>query len=146
MNVPLTCHILDTVSGKPAADVVCSVSELLLNDDNTDAGTVESEFQFALGKTNSDGRVTQWVFEPNPSERSRLRELGIIEQSANKLDWQVLKPGHYKIRFHVGKYFRQKKETSFFPFVDIVFEVSDTRHYHIPLLLSNFGYTTYRGS
>ncbi|QEU59826.1 hypothetical protein KDRO_C03480 [Kluyveromyces lactis] len=145
MPVPLTCHILDTVSGKPAASVVCTVSHLTLNSDN-DTAIIESESQFAIAKTNADGRVTQWIFKPDPSERSHLRELGVVETSTGKLEWQSLKPGIYKIRFHTGNYFKQKKEPSFFPFVDIVFEVSDTRHYHIPLLLSNYGYSTYRGS
>lgn len=87
MSVPLTCHILDTVSGKPAESVVCMVSHLTLNSDN-DTAIIESESQFAIAKTNADGRVTQWIFKPDPSERSHLRELGVVETSTGKLEWQ----------------------------------------------------------
>jgi 5-hydroxyisourate hydrolase len=49
-----------------------------------------------------------------------------------------LERGTYKIRFDV--------KTPFFPYVEIVFNVTDARHHHVPLLLSPFGYSTYRGS
>lgn len=145
MPSPLTCHILDTVSGKPATNVVCAVYKLDLDNDTNNA-IIKGETQVALAKTNDDGRVTEWVFEPSPAMRSELRNLGILEKTPEKLEWDTLQKGFYKIRFHTGSYFKQKNAKSFFPFVDIVFEVSDARHYHIPLLLSSYGYTTYRGS
>lgn len=54
-----------------------------------------------------------------------------------------LTPGVYKLKFEVKDYF---KEDVFFPFVEVVFYVSKGEHYHVPLLLSPFGYSTYRGS
>ena len=55
--------------------------------------------------------------------------------------------GYYKMRFGVGGYFASKGMDTFFPFAEVVFEVADpSTHYHIPLLLSPYGYTTYRGS
>jgi 5-hydroxyisourate hydrolase len=42
--------------------------------------------------------------------------------------------------------FRQQHTTGFYPFVDICFVVADDTHYHVPLLLNPFGYSTYRGS
>lgn len=55
--------------------------------------------------------------------------------------------GRYKIHFDVDKYFTLKRIDTMFPFIEIVFDVKKpTTHYHIPLLLSPFGYTTYRGT
>lgn len=52
-------------------------------------------------------------------------------------------PGTYRLTFGIGDY----NPGGFFPAVTIVFRVEDTeQHYHVPLLLSPFGYTTYRGS
>ena len=56
-------------------------------------------------------------------------------------------PGVYRLRFELEEYFRKQGVPAFYPFADIVFEVRDpSEHYHVPLLLSPFGYSTYRGS
>jgi 5-hydroxyisourate hydrolase len=56
-------------------------------------------------------------------------------------------PGAYRIRFHTGAYFAAHHQTGFFPVVEIQFLVVDgAQHYHVPLLLSPYGYSTYRGS
>lgn len=53
----------------------------------------------------------------------------------------------YRIRFHTAAYFKSLSIPALYPFVDIVFAVADpAQHYHIPLLLTANGYTTYRGS
>jgi 5-hydroxyisourate hydrolase len=55
--------------------------------------------------------------------------------------------GIYRIRFHTGAYFAAHGATGFFPVVEIQFNVVDgAQHYHVPLLLSPYGYSTYRGS
>lgn len=56
---------------------------------------------------------------------------------------EKLNSGIYKLKFEVHAYF---EGDSFFPFVEIVFVVDKGEHYHVPLLLSPFGYSTYRGS
>lgn len=142
---PVTCHILDTVSGKPAAGVLCGIYKLEIAS-KTEETIITGEYQFALAKTNGDGRVADWIFDPDPSKRETLKTLQILETKPGTLTWQGLPDGTYKIRFFTEQYFRRQNTSSFFPFVDIVFQVTDTRHYHIPLLLSNYGYTTYRGS
>jgi len=60
---------------------------------------------------------------------------------------QAAKPGIYRLIFRVGPYFEEQHVETFYSEIPIVFEVrpSDS-HYHIPLLLSPFGYSTYRGS
>lgn len=55
--------------------------------------------------------------------------------------------GRYKIHFDVDKYFTLRRIATMYPFIEVVFDVKDPAgHYHIPLLLSPFGYSTYRGS
>lgn len=78
----------------------------------------------AKGITNADGRVAELLSED-----------------------KVLDAGLYKMNFNTGDYFIAKKTQGFYPYVDIVFELEgDGSHYHIPLLLTAFGYSTYRGS
>jgi 5-hydroxyisourate hydrolase len=60
---------------------------------------------------------------------------------------QPLQPGIYRILFDTSVYYEQQQLHGLYPCVDVVFEVTDpAQHYHIPLLLSANGYTTYRGS
>lgn len=80
--------------------------------------------QLATGATNEDGRIAD-----------------LLDNDYN------LKKGIYKMHFKIGHYFNLQERPSFYPYVDIIFEIkSSQEHYHIPLLLSPFGYTTYRGS
>lgn len=53
----------------------------------------------------------------------------------------------YRLVFQTAAYFNERGVTAFYPVVIVVFDVADPRqHYHVPLLLSPFGYSTYRGS
>lgn len=79
--------------------------------------------EIARAITNKDGRVPG--FELNSAE---------------------LIMGNYKLKFATKAYFGNYSITSFYPFVEIVFEVHAHEHYHVPLLLNPFGYSTYRGS
>lgn len=118
----VTCHILDTVTGRPAAGVQCSISKL--------DGFNSKEI--AKGATDKDGRIINWD--------SSLAEIA----TSGKLN-----SGVYKIRFETGAYLsRQNDGRAFFPFVEVVFQALNPpeNHYHIPLLLSNYSYSTYRGS
>ena len=87
------------------------------------ADSVERE-ELGSGVTDSDGRIAS----------------GLIADD----QW---KPGRYQLEFATGQYFQELGVSSLYPVVTIVFEVSAGQdHYHIPLLLSPFGYSTYRGS
>uniref|UniRef100_A0A3Q4BT21 5-hydroxyisourate hydrolase n=1 Tax=Mola mola TaxID=94237 RepID=A0A3Q4BT21_MOLML len=56
-------------------------------------------------------------------------------------------PGMYKLRFETGSYWESLGQTSFYPYVEVVFSISDPEErFHVPLLLSRFSYSTYRGS
>ncbi|MFC5175981.1 hydroxyisourate hydrolase [Nocardioides taihuensis] len=57
-----------------------------------------------------------------------------------------LSPGEHRLCFATGEWFAELGVTAFYPEVVIAFTVGDDEHYHVPLLLSPFGYSTYRGS
>lgn len=58
----------------------------------------------------------------------------------------VLAPGVYKLKFFILEYFTKHGRAHFYPLVEIYFAVADEAHYHVPLLLNLFGYSTYCGS
>jgi len=87
------------------------------------AGENDQWQEMARGKTNTDGRVT------------------------NLLDKEtILQNGIYKLRFETKDYFDKNSIPTFYPYVEIVFDIQSNEHFHVPLLLNPFGYTTYRGS
>jgi 5-hydroxyisourate hydrolase len=60
---------------------------------------------------------------------------------------QTLQAGIYRVHFETNVYFERNRMEGLYPYVEVVFRVSDReQHYHIPLLLTANGYTTYRGS
>ncbi len=75
------------------------------------------------GITNSDGRITDLL----PPAK-------------------ILLPGNYRIQFETGAYFNSLAVKGFYPSVEIEFTVFDDSHYHVPLLINPYGYSTYRGS
>lgn len=111
---PVTCHVLDSTSGKPAPDMRIRLDRLQASG-------------FALvtqGVTDNDGRCSTLL---PPST--------------------ILDVGIFKITFFTSEYFTKRGILSFYPFVEIPFEVKNAdEHYHIPLLLSPYAYSTYRGS
>ena len=79
------------------------------------------------------------VGEGGTDDDGRLRTL--IGQGA------TLERGVYRLTFEVGPYFSSLGVEAFYPSVQVTFEVRDAgQHYHVPLLVSPFGYSTYRGS
>jgi 5-hydroxyisourate hydrolase len=76
----------------------------------------------ATATTNGDGRIRDWIPDGVP-------------------------PGRYRLVFETGGWFRAAGRETLYPEVIVEFEVGDgVSHYHLPLLLSPFGYSTYRGS
>lgn len=58
----------------------------------------------------------------------------------------ILDPGVFRLIFNTGDYFNTQSKQCFYPRVVIVFETKDSSHYHVPLLLNPYGYSTYRGA
>lgn len=74
-------------------------------------------------------------------DRGTTDEDGRIGIGPDELD-----VGDYSLRFETGLYFAGRGQDSFYPVVTVAFTVSGGEHYHVPLLLSPFAYSTYRGS
>ncbi len=81
---------------------------------------------------------------------SELLSEGVTDEDGRVEAWRQavsLSPGKYRLEFAVEPWFAERGETSFYEDVHISFRVEDvSEHYHVPLLLSPFGYSTYRGS
>lgn len=80
--------------------------------------------ELATGKTDADGRNRE-LLQPE----------------------DVLEPGTYRMTFDTAAYFEASGTLGFYPYVQVVFVIrEDGEHYHVPLLLAPYGYSTYRGS
>ena len=113
----LTTHVLDIAAGSPAQGLKIELYLL-------DGGTVHLK----TVHTNADGRA----------------DGPLLEGSA-------FLQGHYELRFHAGEYLRRGPskipEPLFLDVIPIRFGIANSaEHYHVPLLLSPYGYSTYRGS
>lgn len=54
--------------------------------------------------------------------------------------------GIYKLTYFTSEYFKRTNTESFYPFIEVVFQIKDGNHYHVPITLSAYGYSTYRGN
>ncbi|PRY50808.1 5-hydroxyisourate hydrolase [Arcticibacter pallidicorallinus] len=54
--------------------------------------------------------------------------------------------GIYKLTYYTSDYFKRSNTESFYPFIEVVFQIKDGDHYHVPITLSAYGYSTYRGN
>lgn len=85
-------------------------------------------------------------------ERTGWREVGrgmtdVNGRLTTLTEERELTAGSYRLAFDIGAYFREQGIAAFFPVAHVTFHVRDgEEHHHVPLLLSPFGYTTYRGS
>ena len=70
---------------------------------------------------------------------------GRTDPGGRVADWGTL-PGVHRLRFDTGAWFAERHIASFYPEVVVAFNVEAGQHYHVPLLLSPFAYSTYRGS
>ncbi len=113
----LTTHILDTALGCPAQGIKIELYQIENNNETLLNSII----------TNDDGRTDSPI-----------------------LGKEDFKQGNYKLIFHVKEYHLRKKLVTenniFLNQVPIIFTMSEDAHYHVPLLLSPFSYTTYRGS
>jgi len=72
---------------------------------------------------------------------------GTTDSDGRLRDFLPVGEGTYRLRFDVGEYFAKSGRAAFYPEVVVVFRVGAAdEHYHVPVLLSPFGYSTYRGS
>lgn len=118
MNSPITTHVLDTHLGKPASGIKVELFR------QTRQGDPDQGWErIAEGVTNQDGRITDWLAD------------------------QPRQAGNYRIRFHTDPYFREQGLSCFYPCVTFDFRLAEPeQHYHVPLLISAHGLSTYRGN
>ncbi|MDY3940174.1 MAG: hydroxyisourate hydrolase [Spirochaetia bacterium] len=94
--------------------------------------------------------VTIVLYRQNSSDDSWIKiDEGITDRNGRIADFLSHKnnnEGIYKLRFETASYFRKQKETSIYPFIEVVFQIRGNGHYHIPLTVSANGYSTYRGN
>jgi 5-hydroxyisourate hydrolase len=113
----LTTHVLDTARGCPAEGLTIWLYKI----------TNEGQHKIAEAVTNADGRTNEPI-----------------------LPKEAFETGQYELIFFVGNYLRANglagAEPLFVDHVPIRFGMSEDDHYHVPLLLSPYGYSTYRGS
>jgi len=113
----ITTHVLDTARGRPASGVPVVLDVL---------DVLDPPLWRLLGRaeTDADGRARRLLPEGT-----------------------ALTPGTYRLTFVTGAYFQSQGSEGFYPEAAVVFAVRDAaQHYHVPLLLSPYGYSTYRGS
>ncbi len=117
MSGYLTTHVLDTARGCPAQGLRIELFAI----------TGDSRTHLKTLVTNDDGRTDEQIM---PAENFRT--------------------GTYELVFHAGAYLdatgTAPEEPRFLDIIPIRFGMSEATHYHVPLLLSPFGYSTYRGS
>ena len=131
---------------KIAAGLGLSVAALLANAQgnplsvhvlNTQNGLPSPDVTVVLEQMKGDKWVTLNTAVTNA--QGRITEM----YPANR----ALEKGSYRVTFKTGDWFKTQKTATFFPEIPIIFSVDGTvQHYHIPLLLSPFGYSTYRGN
>ena len=97
----------------------------------------------SLGKPAADVRV---VLADLTADSFEELGSGSTDASGRLVIDRAIGPGTYQLRFGVAEYFARSGRRTFYTEIVIGFTVSDDEHYHVPLLVSPFGYTTYRGS
>jgi 5-hydroxyisourate hydrolase len=125
---PITCHVLDTTTGRPAAHVITTLTCI---SSTSGVGLSSPSAPAFTAVTNSDGRIANWEAEFGTAKME-----DVIKGHEGKSIWQL--------RFNTGAYYGTDK--TFWPFVELTFFVKEGEHFHVPLLLGPHSYTTYRGS
>lgn len=94
--------------------------------------------KITLSKADPQGN---WLFvdEKLTDKNGRITDFLKETPSANN-------KGIYKLTYYTAPYFQNLKQESFYPFIEVVFELKDENHYHVPITLSPYGYSTYRGN
>lgn len=155
-KAPITCHILDTTLGRPAPNVrvrlELTTSSSSSGPTTTSTSTSDPAAPAASAhpsslpvifesQTDDDGRVRTWLPYSSPRSSGEVPVYtleDVLGDAGARSRWTL--------RFDTEGYFAAQGRDTFFPEVAVVFEVAEGQHYHVPLLLSPFSYSTYRGS
>lgn len=100
-------------------------------------GTPASGVSIKLEKLNAQTKQWSLVDQKVTDKNGRI---------ADFLPANAANPGIYRLTYLVEPYFTKNKLESFYPFIEVVFQLKDSSHYHVPITLSAYGYSTYRGN
>ena len=101
-------------------------------------GQPAADVKISLSQQNNSGEwttVDEKFTDKNGRITDFLKEVDGVDQH-----------GVYKLTYFVEPYFERAGQSSFYPSIEVVFEIKDGNHYHVPITLSPYGYSTYRGN
>lgn len=90
-----------------------------------------------LEKYNQQSETWTFVDEKKTDTNGRISDF-LPSENGNS--------GIFKLIYYTKDYFNKNNTETFYPFIEVVFEIRDKNHYHVPITLSPYGYSTYRGS
>lgn len=93
--------------------------------------------QIRLEKMDTNKKTWSMIEEKVTDANGRISDFLSSERSNN---------GIYKLTYLTADYFKSQNIESFYPFIEVVFQINDSKHYHVPITLSAYGYSTYRGN
>ena len=125
----ITTHVLDTVLGKPAAGIAVRLERL------EGGGWIEVSVGDEPAERVQDADAWVEIAASATDADGRCRDLAADAPA-----------GDYRLTFSTGSYLTRLGRTSIYPEISITFTCDGKGHYHLPLLLSDNSYTTYRGS
>ena len=100
-------------------------------------GTPASNIFIKLEKYNENSKTWSFVDEKKTDANGRITDF-LSSENSNL--------GIFKLTYYTSDYFKLNNTESFYPFIEVVFQIKDQNHYHVPITLSAFGYSTYRGN
>lgn len=100
-------------------------------------GKPANDVSIKLEKYNEQTKIWSFVDEKKTDLNGRITDF-LRSENSNL--------GIYKLTYYTSDYFKKDNIESFYPFIEVVFQIKDKNHYHVPITLSAFGYSTYRGN
>lgn len=129
MSSPITCHVLNTLSGTPANGLKATLTLLATKSASGQGG------ESFTAITNEDGRVKEWEASSGKTLLETMEQFAAGE----RIPWSI--------KFDIGPWYEERQVESFWPEIEVKFYIKKgERHYHVPVLVGPWTYTTYRGS
>lgn len=100
-------------------------------------GTPATDVPIQLEKYNEETNAWELIDQKITDENGRI---------TNFLPSNPSNAGVYKLTYFTKEYFEKNDIESFYPYIEVVFQIKDEKHYHVPITLSAYGYSTYRGN
>ena len=137
----ISSHILDTARGLPGSKMRVELERNI-----SQSSDILTWVTICDTLSNDDGRCPQLSEIDKEVKRKNLLDQTVHFYSSYAIV-QHFQIGLYRVRYYTQEYYSAFGMTCFYPFVEILFRITDpSAHYHVPLILSPFGYSTYRGS